>query len=390
MNNINITYAPSGLGSPAPGEDFISSMIFYATAYPSGFTGSTKTFEVFSVVDAENLGIVPVGGTGATELDAFHYHISEFFRENPTGDLWLTVNTATGASVSYADVLNTQNAANGQIRQTLVYEHGATFSTSNVALLQIQAAACSAVNKPLEIIYQPNFYGLTLSTLPDLSQQTAPNVSVCVGQDGAALGASLYTVLNYSIGIGGIVLGAVSKALVSTSIAWVQNFNVSAVELDTIAFANGTLYSSLADAAITALDNKNYLFLRKFIGIAGSYINNDYTAIAQTSDYSAIHLNRTIHKVARQVRTQLLPSVASPVYFNKDGTMSTLSIAFFKSEAEVALGFMVSNGEISQYNVIINAAQNVLSSKILNINIQIIPVGVANTIDLTIGFVLSF
>ena len=108
-----------------------------------------------------------------------------------------------------------------------------------------------------------------------------------------------------------------------------------------------------------------------------------------TSDYSNISNNRTIHKAARNVRARILPSLASPVFFNSDGSIALYSIAFFQDEANTALSFMQAAGEISQYNVIINAKQNVLSTKTLTMNVQIVPVGVANIININLGFVLS-
>lgn len=56
-NNINFVEAQGGLGTTAPGTDYISSMVFKSSTTPSGFTFS-KAVEVFSLTQAENLGIV--------------------------------------------------------------------------------------------------------------------------------------------------------------------------------------------------------------------------------------------------------------------------------------------------------------------------------------------
>ena len=391
LNNVNITYAASGLGSPAVGEDFISGMIFYSAGYPSGFNAGHRIFPILSVADAEALGIVT--NLSPTELDYMHYHIAEYFRANPTGSLFVMVTTdvalTSPSTNSYGEIVTLQNYANGKIRQIGIFERTIAFSEPNLTLIQAKVTASTTDNKPLEVIYQANFAGVTLSGLADLNSSFAKNVTVCIGQDGAGDGAALYTALGKSVGCAGLMLGAVSSALVSTSVAWVDKFQMATTEMDTLAFVEGTLYSALSTNAIELLNSKHYVFLRKFVGISGSYFNNDYTAVTATSDYHTIHLNRTIHKVAREVRARLLPSVSSPIYINADGTISLLSISFFKSECETALSYMVTSSELSQYKVIINAAQNVLSTGMLNINVQVIPVGVADFIDVQVGFVLS-
>jgi len=391
MNNVNINYSTSGLGAPAAGEDFISGMIFYTNAYPSGFSSTAQTADILSLSQAEGLGITAntlVNVSAATNLDILHYHISEFFRANPTGELWTMIQTSASTG-SYAEVVQLNNASGGKIRQIGIWE-AITFASSNLAAIQTQVTSTITNNKPLEVIYTANFSAVTdLTTLTDLSTLNAPNVSVAFGQDGANLGAALYTKLSKTIGCVGLALGAVSSALVSESIAWVQNFNMSNVEMDTLAFGNGSLYTAASDNLVSQIDIKQYLFLRKFVGISGSYFNNDYTAISVTSDYSSIKRNRTIHKAAREVRARLLPSVAAPIFFNADGTISAYSIGFFESEANTALAAMVSASEISQYKTIINPKQNVQSTKILNLTVQIVPVGSADVIDVNLGFVLS-
>ena len=500
-NNVIINYSNAGLGTPATGEDFLSGIVYYGSAYPSGFSAASPIQEILSLSQAESLGITQgigetlatgsttitssgatgaiitlqvnttvfglvtlgsytvlptdtlttiatglaaavnantlttgfkatsnsavvtitaptqtgVGGNSftfsntftlgatatntsfsggvASTIDPLFYHISEYFRANPTGHLFVYVTTGTSSSSSYSEVTTLQNFSNGKIRQIGVYEQ-ISFNTTNVASLQAQATSLSALNKPVEIIYQADFSSVSnLTTLTDLTTLNAQNVTVTFGQDGGnnALngGYRIWLATGKSIGTLGITLGAISSALVSQSIAWVQNFNMDLVELDTLAFANGTLLSTQSDNLINAIDAKAYVFLKKYIGISGSYFNNDYTSVSPTSSYSSVHLNRTIHKAARNVRAALLPSIASPVFFNADGTISPNSIAFFEEECNTALLAMQSTGEISAYATIINAKQNVLATKTLYVTVQVVPVGTANVISVSLGFVLS-
>ncbi|MCD6017279.1 MAG: hypothetical protein K0S53_400 [Bacteroidetes bacterium] len=494
-NNVTINLGAGGLGRPLAGEDFISGYIHYTTSLPSGFSTSDRIKQVFSVADAEDLGITdtsigetkavgtftitnigsnadtldinvttqvgtvnlgtytkastetgttavatavaviinagtsthgysaststanvsvaaPIGsGVGgnsflfsnittgtiattgttfaggvASQIDVMHYHIAEYFRAQPKGVLYVGVYTA---STDFNEVVLIQNHANGKIRQLGVYTQAA-FNTSAVALLQTQADLNAANYKPLEVIYQADFSAVSdLTSLTDLHTLFGKNISVCLGQDGNATGKSLFLAAGKSIGCVGLTLGAVAFAKVSESIAWVDKFNMSSVEMETLAFANGSLYNVLSDGLINNLDAKGYIFLKKYIGIAGSYFDNPYTCVAVTSDYCRINNNRTINKVSRGLRTFLLPAIASPIKVNADGTLSEDVIASFKAMCNRALDVMIRDGELSAFKITINPAQNVLSTNQLFIDVKIVPVGTSDEIIVNVGYTLA-
>lgn len=58
MNNIIINKGKGGLGRALPGKDHISGMLFYASSLPSGFSSGDRIKKIFSIADAEALGIV--------------------------------------------------------------------------------------------------------------------------------------------------------------------------------------------------------------------------------------------------------------------------------------------------------------------------------------------
>jgi len=393
-NNVTLIKGAGGLGRPLAGEDYISGYIHYTSVLPSGFGSATasRIKQVFSVADAEGYGITSTitttsGGT-ASDLDVMHYHISEYFRAQPGGNLFVGV-FGTG-STDFSEITIMQNLADGKIRQVGIYKPSTTFATSQCADIQTQLNLCYTNHKPLEAIYQAHFTSSTdLTSLSDLHALTAPNVSVCIGQDGANLGSVLYSTFGKSVGCVGITLGAVSKSAVNESIAWVSRFNMATSELDTLAFANGQLYSALSDGSIDAIDGKGYVFLKKHVGINGSYFDNPYTCASTTSDYCRIPNNRTINKAVRSLRSLLLPSMASPLLVNSDGTLSEDTIAYFNSLCHQALDVMVRNYELSAFGVTINPAQNVLSTSELIINVKLVPVGTADIITVNIGFATS-
>jgi predicted class III extradiol MEMO1 family dioxygenase len=145
----------------------------------------------------------------------------------------------------------------------------------------------------------------------------------------------------------------------------------------------------LSLSALNALNNLGYVFLRKQLGIQGSYFVDSNTCIVSSSDFAKIENNRTIDKAKRVVRTALLPELNSPIVLNSDGTIKDTTISYLEGLCETALDELIRNTEISAYGVVINPAQNVLSTSEIVVSISIVPVGVARTITVNIGFVLS-
>jgi hypothetical protein len=164
---------------------------------------------------------------------------------------------------------------------------------------------------------------------------------------------------------------------------------MSASELETLAFGNGSLYNSLSDGSIANIDSKSYIFLRKVVGLSGSYFVTPHTCIAVSSDYSRINNNRTINKASRTLRTFLLPALSSPVSVNADGTLTEDTIAYFETLAKRGLEDMLGNAELSAFKVSINPVQNVLATGELVINVQLVPIGTADFIIVNIGFTVS-
>jgi hypothetical protein len=328
------------------------------------------------------------GGAGS-KLAVWHYHISEYFRLQPQGNLYVGIFAVPG-TYTFAEIATVQNFSGGTVRQVGIYKDSAAFSSADITAIHNQCAALTAAHKEIIALYGADISAVTdLSTLADLSQLSANYCSAVISQDGAAVGSQLYAAYGKSITTLGALLGAVSLSAVSESIAWPAKFNISdGTECDTIAFANGKLLtdSSISDNLLTALQNYRYIFLRKFTGVAGSYFNENSTSIATTSDYAYISDNRVIQKATRVVYVALVPSLNSPITLNRDGTIADYSAAYFQTQAESPLAQMTSDGDLSDYSVAVNPAQNVLSTSKVTITINLQPKGTARNIVVNIGF----
>jgi hypothetical protein len=355
------------------------------TPYASTITGGTTgTWTQPTGSGSTVLGV-------ASWIDTLHYHISEYFRIQAKGELYVGLYEEEASTYTFAALTLMQNYASGAIKQMAVFEKNVVFAAAQCAALQAIATANEAVYKPMQIMLNAEISATgSVATLVDLSTQTAPNVSVCIAQDGANAGYYIYKATGKSVGAIGAMLGAVSFAVVSESIAWVGKFNMAlGAELDTIAFSNGQFYTALADSQFESLNNYSYTFLRKIVNIAGSYWSDSKTTVTPTSDYATIENNRVYQKITRVVRANMLPALSSPLKVNADGTLTNATIGYFETLANNPLVQMEADNELSAHKIIINPAQDVLATSTLELTLQNVPLGVARIIKVNVGFVKS-
>jgi hypothetical protein len=241
---------------------------------------------------------------------------------------------------------------------------------------------------PLSIIYAATIANVT--GLAAMAATGQANVSLVVGQEGDGLGATLYEASaagvdpKKSVSVLGLALGAVSKASVHESIAWIEKFPAG---INNPALCDGTLVKEMDQATITTLDGKRVLFLRKHGGIAGSYFNDSHTLDLATSDYAYIEAVRTMDKAIRGIRTYLLPKLSGPVKVDSTtGKLATDTSAYLNVIAGKALEDMEKNGEISGYSCEIDDTVNVLETGEIVFVIKKVPIGVARKFKVKISY----
>lgn len=505
LNDVIINKGQGGLGRALPGEDYISGMIFYTGTLPSGFSSTDRIKNIFSVEQAEGLGIVadysdetratgtylvtnagaandtvlitvleypttdnPTGlvsfgtytrptasttvGAVATDLAAlinagtathgytasvntatvtitaraglgtflntgtpivvtisgtiagtltqfssgvaslkanWHYHISEFFRLNPSGNMYLGMHAVPG-TYDFAEVATVQAYANGKIRQFAVWADNTTYTSGKVQAAQAIATSLEAAHMPCSILLTFNYAAATLSSMADLATLNSKNVSIVLSQDGAALGYRLYKALGRSITNIGAVLGLVSASKVSECIAWIGKFNISdGNENDVAAFANGALVSAQAKSLLDTLNTQRYLFNIKKVGYAGTFMNDSHCCVTFASDYAYIENNRTIDKAGRNLYAGYLPLLNSPGDLSSNGELTDTAVAVLEGVGETALDQMVRDAELSDKAVIVDPAQDVLQTSKLVVAASLLAKGVFRNIEVNIKYVLS-
>ncbi|HDZ13347.1 hypothetical protein LCGC14_1178720 [marine sediment metagenome] len=544
LPDIVFNRGEGGLGRPLPGKDHLSAMLFYtAGSLPSGFGTSDRIKKIFSLQEAENLGIVDdhsdetkgtggkvvIGGTwlagetatisidggvlgtftvltgaaaisdvvaglvaainagtatgikhgwvatdvGGTDVElvqpdklgivnnagahitftvtsvagtgtptqftsgvgsyfaVLHYHISEYFREQPKGVTWVGI--FAQAAYTGAEIETIQNFSNGEIRELGIYLSHEVFASSQLTASQGFLDTLQTEHKPLSVVFHSDLSSATLSTLADLTTLSNERVSMLIGEEGdyhqpaysntkaylsgekvtfqgkayiskaattgnapwdatkwTELRENLQAISGFSIGTMGTTLGDVSFAKVNENIGWVAKFNVvSGTGLDEVAFATGDLFKDIATSLKDTLNDFHYIFLRKIQGISGTFNSDSFTAIIATSDFATIENNRTMDKAVRNIRTNVLPNLNSPLFVNDDGTLSEDTISLFKNDSQRALVDMVADGELSAQSVSIDPSQDVLSTSKIVISVILVPVGVARQIEFNIGFAVK-
>lgn len=322
-----------------------------------------------------------------------YYHISEYFRLQPQGKLYVGIFDVPVGAYTFAEIGTMSAFSTGTIKQLGIYQDGQAFNYNDVTVIQSSCDILDAAIAPLSVLFASDFSGVTnLSTLADLGTLSGNKVSVVLGQDAGALGNQLAWAYGKSISTLGATLGAVALAKVSEDIAWVSKFNISnGVECETIGFANGLPLTdaSISTNLISLIDSKRYIFLRKLVNVSGSFFNDSHTSIAIDSDYAYIENNRVIDKAIRGVYSDLIPSLNGPLTLNSDGTLEDGTVAYLQSQAAFSVNQMVRNTELSAASVVINPSQNVATTSTVEVAITLVPIGVARAIIVNIGFSTS-
>lgn len=438
LNDVVINKLSGGLGRRMPEQDMVSGLLFDAAAIPTKLELDT-VYRLASLEDAAAYGInQDFDKTGQSA----YYQIEQFFRMNPSGDLFIMATTATSYGALVIKAKEMQEKANGAIRQmAIVYSGPTTFEETvrAIEVAKVQTVEAYKVYMPFEIFLEGKGFDVNAANPLNLEEKNAENVSVVVAMDvekafeqkliqkGATpadekvynlatteklveASSSTATVKIYNVSTNqglkkdsqgnvlefvykdsykntaavGVFLGAVSKAKVSENVGWIEKFNLTGKGFAKAGFVGGK--EVVSQGTLGTLNDSRYVFAKTHTGIAGIYFNDSHTCSLVTSDYAYVENNRAINKATRLLRTALLPKLASPVLVDIDGTLPQSVSKSFEGLCRAALEGMVANQEISSFDVYVDPKQNILGTSELRIEAGIIPVGTARKIKVNLGF----
>ncbi|MDI9309242.1 MAG: DUF2586 domain-containing protein [Limnohabitans sp.] len=378
LNDVVINKLSGGLGRRMPEQDMVSGLLFDAAATPKLVLDTV--YRLASLEDAAAYGInQDFDKTGQSA----YYQIEQYFRMNPSGDLFIMATTATSYKEVVAKAKVMQEKANGAIRQMAIIFSGATDFAETIKAVEeakSQTEQAYSLYMPFEIFLEGKGFDVNAANPLNLEEKNAESVSVVVAMD-VEKGA----IENYkNTAAVGVFLGAVSKAKVSENVGWIEKFNLTGKGFAKAGFVGGKVATS--QGTLSTLNDSRYVFAKTHTGIAGIYFNDSHTCSLVTSDYAYVENNRAINKATRLLRTALLPKLSSPVLVDIDGTLPQSVSKSFEGLCRAALEGMVANQEISSFDVYVNPKQNILASSELKIEADIIPVGTARKIRVDLGF----
>lgn len=395
MQNLTITRTNGNVVRALPGEDHISGLVFYSATLPeaeegvAGFTTTERIHAISQIEVAEKYGIT--ADAPAWETKVLHYILNSIFNMNPGVSLYVGIFKPATSTPAFSEIKQIQNYADGRLRQVGVWNGSVELSETILNSLQSVRTTLEMQNKPLSILYAPKVADVTkLSN--DIAKIGRNGVSVIIGQDGAGVAAELYEAeanktAKASVSALGDLLGAVSKASVHQSIAWVEQFPTN---IALAAFGDGTKYRDLDTAVVEMLDESRYIFLRTYDGIAGAYFNDNHTLDTATSDYAYISDVRTMDKAVRGVRSYLLPKLGRPMKVDAStGQLERTAVEHLITTGNLYLTEMEKAGELSDYKFDIDPDQNILSTSRVRGVIKNVAVGVMRNLDLEIGYATS-
>ena len=362
LANVSINKVAGSIASALQNNDGISGMVFYDTTLTPG------EYTIYELKDLEDEGFEE-GVADVTNV--VHYHVSEYFKFT-TAKLYVKI---LAAFDDFACLDSESQRANGEIKLWGIYDNINDIDSTNITLLQTEIDKLADDRKVASCV--PAYSAdvpTNVEALTDMTTINADSVAVCISQDltGDSQGYLLFDALTDTlVGTMGTLLGKTSDTGVSDSVAATKTGNIAVGAFDILGFIDGSSYISKSKTFLDQLDTYQYTFLRKVVGLAGSYFNFDYT-ISSNADFSQVTLNRVYNKGFDACYRALVTELNSKLYTKNDGSgmINVMTEQVFIDKISTALNQMVGNGEMNDYTVII-PEQDVVTSKTIKITLEV-------------------
>jgi len=416
VKGINIQKQSGNLTAKNRGADMISALIAPVTTKPPGFGSFGDVEPVFSVKDAEALGIDDTYDDTNDEL--LYWNIREFYRMNtdkpklyimPIDKSTLGTNLSNlsdlfdDPDLEYARKL--VNRTDGEVRQlgVMINHNFLSGNYTNNIPQEVEANISTAQNyaewaygqfRPLQVLMEcPDVQdnnGL-FAGLPNLrtSGAEATKVSLTIASDMQIVNDRTAYEKRAAIGT---LLGSVSARAVNENIGWIQVGNIQELGTNdyvTAGLSNGNYVGNFSSQYQT-LEDKGFIFAKPYEGIDGYYWNNDHVCAPLAKDENSISNGRVKDKAACLLRAAYLPEVKSPKQVDPNtGKLPQSVINYFDTIGEKTLDFNMTNeDEISGRSVRTDPDSELINSpKVLHIAFGIVPYGEVAEIKGTLEFV---
>lgn len=401
LSDVKIIKGNGGLGRRNPSDDGVTGVITTGVAV-SGKLALGTTYKLNGIDDAVALGVTAAYDTTNSVL--VYALLAELFRINPDATVYLLV---APQATTMADLVDPTKTFGPQIIREADFKivqlaigynppsgYEETLATgldaqviATVPKAQLLADYADSIHAPLSAIGIEglHFNGLVSAAI-DLRTLASNKVSVVIAQDKSSAAA---TARPNHAGIGAWA-GCQSLALVHENIGWPEKFPLTDTKNAKwlqAGLSGGTALSSYSPAQLDQLNDKGFVFVRQIAQLAGVYFNDSHTCTAVSDDYCRSERNRVMDKAIKAVRSVLVLKLNSPLLVDSEtGFLQPYVVSDFETLAQSQLDDMQRNGEISGGTAYINPEQDVLSSDEIEVEGEIVPLGLAHTIKFKVGF----
>ena len=386
LPRIKINFLEGQLGTVGASPDGLVALIIGAMAVSNTFELG-KSYSITKPSDLKELGVTKENNPALAEA------VTDFYIEAGEGTDLVVV----GVDASKKMVELCANEDGGLVRKVIERHSGAlraifvstpagdseqaTEGLSPDTLATLQPAqelaewATTSLYAPLFIVVDGR--GYTGENLRDLGQAKYNRVGVLVGSKTAEDKGSCI----------GVLAGRIASKPVHRNIG-----RVADGALKGEAFYLGGKRIEEKQSAVTALYEKRYITIRRYVGRTGYFFADDNLATALTDDYAQIANRRVIDKAYRIAYNTLLDKMLDEIELNEDGTMQAPILKSWESELEAEINkSMTANSELSSSEgsgckVFINPKQNVVSTSKIAISLKVRPHGYARYLDVNLGF----
>lgn len=380
LPTVKINIATGGLGRAGDGVQKIPGLVITGQTEAGGITIG-ESVQIFSLADAEGLGITEVG------TNAFAWkHLAAFYAK-ASGELWLML---VSDATTYADMASLTEEmgkkliadAGGRIRVLGLLKKSTGTETITegidadvkVGVVNAQALAEYYEDRymPFRAVISGNTFSGTVAELFDFTTADHNKVLMLLANNDAAAEASI-----------GQLLGRIAAIPVQRSIARVKD---GAVEDFTTYFTDGQAVETLRDAWDTIHD-LGYTFYRNFTGKAGYFFTDDRTLTSATDDFSSLARGMVMDEALILVYNVLLEELNDEIPISADGLIHPAIIKTWQNNVNRRIKLLMTDtGKLSGAVCTIDPNQNVLSTDKVEVQVSLLPVGYAKYIDVTLGF----
>lgn len=392
--HVKIGFENGNLGVVATSPDGICSIL--ASAVAAGTFALNTVYTVFSLKEAETLGIIP-SVAGNYEL---HKTIKEFYAEAGDGtELWIygVAKTRTlDQLVADSEALLT--ASNRRIRFVILKFAPTVAATVAAGIITGFPATLAAAqtlaedfteNKIHPVIFIIEGYAYTgiPADLVGFSLTTYNRVAVMIGDTETRTGATASK--GAAVGVLG---GRLAKNQVHVNVGRVKDGALKPLQFY-------ILDTPVEQVNIDALYDKGFITTRTHVGKSGYYFVDDMLACTVEDDYHYITRRRVIDKAFVLANSTLTNYILDDFNLLDGGKLSPIDARTIEAEIErVIAQEMSAKGELSVdvtkandtgVQVLVDTTNNVASTGLIQGKIKVKPKGYGRFLEFTIGYTLN-